>query len=132
MLDPDQNPNQPPVAVAGGPYCGAPLAPVAFDGTASSDADGDSLSYQWSFGDGATATGPTPTHAYASPGTYPVILTVSDGVAAAADTARAFIGNSLAVQVPGDMSLAEALAFAAGCDIIRSPLHPAPTPDPSW
>ena len=117
VLDPDQSPNQPPVAVAGGPYCGAPLAPVAFDGTASSDADGDSLSYQWSFGDGTTATGPTPTHAYASPGTYPVILTVSDGVAAAADTARAFIGNSVAVQVPGDMSLAEALAFAAGCDI---------------
>jgi PKD repeat protein len=117
VLDPDQNPNQPPVAVAGGPYCGAPLAPVVFDGTASSDADGDSLSYQWSFGDGTTATGPTPTHAYANPGTYPVILTVNDGVAAAADTARAFISNSVVVQVPGDMSLAEALAFAAGCDV---------------
>ncbi|HWN82487.1 MAG TPA: PKD domain-containing protein, partial [Candidatus Udaeobacter sp.] len=79
ILDPDQ-PNLPPVAVAGGPYCGAPLVPVAFDGSGSSDANGDSLNYQWSFGDGASATGATPTHTYASPGSYPVILTVSDGL----------------------------------------------------
>jgi len=112
VLDPDSNPNQPPVAVAGGPYCGAPLASLAFDGSASSDADGDSLSYQWSFGDGSTATGATPTHSYASRGSYPVVLTVSDGIASASDTTRAFVGR---VQVPADMSLQAALEMATGC-----------------
>jgi PKD repeat protein len=108
-------PNEPPVAVAGGPYCGLPLAPIAFDGSASSDPDGDLLSYHWSFGDGATATGPTPTHAYANPGFYPVVLTVSDAQATAADTTSALVGNAL--QVPGDVSLAAALAFAATCPV---------------
>lgn len=51
---------------------------VSVDGTASTDSDGVVSSYSWSFGDGTTATGPTARHAYATAGTYPVTLTVTD------------------------------------------------------
>jgi len=74
--------NQPPVAQPGGPYTGVTGTAVSFNGQASSDPDGTVASYAWTFGDGATATGATPTHAYASPGTYTVALTVTDNLGA--------------------------------------------------
>jgi Asp-tRNA(Asn)/Glu-tRNA(Gln) amidotransferase A subunit family amidase len=42
----------------------------------------------WSFGDGATATGPSASHAYAKPGTYEAVATVSDGAAQAQASSR--------------------------------------------
>ncbi len=36
------------------------------------------LTHSWLFGDGSTGTGTNPTHAYSSPGTYSVVLTVTD------------------------------------------------------
>jgi PKD repeat protein len=51
---------------------------VQFDGTPSSDIGGAITSYSWKFGDGSTSTLPSPAHAYASPGTYTVTLTVGD------------------------------------------------------
>ena len=69
---------QPPVADPNGPYSGTTGTPVAFDGSASSDADGTIVSYDWDFGDGNVGTGATPTHTYATPGTYTVTLTVTD------------------------------------------------------
>ncbi len=51
---------------------------VSLDATGSSDADGTIASYAWDFGDGATGTGQTATHTYATAGTYPVSLTVTD------------------------------------------------------
>ena len=51
---------------------------VAFDAAGSADADGTVVDHSWTFGDGSTATGVAPTHAYASAGTYPVVLTVRD------------------------------------------------------
>ena len=73
------NPNQAPTAsMQFAPGCGtAPLA-VAFDGSRSSDADGTVASYAWDFGDGSSATGATPTHTYTNPGSYTVVLTVTD------------------------------------------------------
>lgn len=50
---------------------------VAFDGTGSTAPSGQTLSYAWNFGDGSTGTGAQPTHAYAAPGTYSVVLTVT-------------------------------------------------------
>jgi len=38
-------------------------------------------SYLWSFGDGSTSSLPNPVHTFASTGSYPVALTVSDGTA---------------------------------------------------
>jgi PKD repeat protein len=51
---------------------------VSVDGAGSTDADGSVASYAWDFGDGATATGATASHAYPTPGTYTVRLTVTD------------------------------------------------------
>jgi hypothetical protein len=34
--------------------------------------------YRWEFGDGSTSSDPNPTHIYSSPGTYTVVVTVSD------------------------------------------------------
>lgn len=71
--------NSPPSASFGySPSAPATGQTVSFDGTGSTDADGSIVSYEWNFGDGTTATGPTPSHAYASPGTYSVSLTVTD------------------------------------------------------
>ncbi|WP_073392343.1 PKD domain-containing protein [Jatrophihabitans endophyticus] len=54
--------------------------PCSFDASASDDVDGSITSYAWDFGDGKTVTtaGPTTTHDYATAGTYPVKLTVTD------------------------------------------------------
>ncbi|HUR68933.1 MAG TPA: PKD domain-containing protein [Candidatus Thermoplasmatota archaeon] len=51
---------------------------VAFDGTGSSDPESGALAYAWAFGDAATGAGATASHAYATPGTYDVCLTVAD------------------------------------------------------
>ena len=69
---------QPPVAVAGGPYSGTVGVPVSFDGTASQDPDGSIVSYSWNFGDGGSGSGASPAHAYTVAGSYTVTLTVTD------------------------------------------------------
>jgi PKD repeat protein len=61
---------------------------VALDGSGSTDADGTVAAWAWELGDGATAAGARVTHAYASPGTYTVRLTVTDDDGATATTAR--------------------------------------------
>ena len=80
--------NQSPAANAGGPYTAATAAPISFTAAASTDPQGSALTYAWNFGDSSTAAGVAPTHAYASPGTYPVTLTVTDarGLSATAAT----------------------------------------------
>ena len=84
LVDPDNvgcggGGNQPPISDPNGPYTGTTGQPVAFDGTGSSDPEGGNLSYAWDFGDGVgTGTGPTPNYTYATAGTYPVSLTVTD------------------------------------------------------
>jgi PKD repeat protein len=70
--------NRVPISVAGGPYFGEVGIPVVFDGSDSDDPDGTIMSYDWSFGDGNTGTGEKPSHTYASSGTYPALLRVTD------------------------------------------------------
>ncbi len=72
------DPNAEPVARIGGPYSGDAQRAIAFDGSRSSDPDGATLSFAWEFGDGSTGTGAVASHAFASPGTYTVRLTVTD------------------------------------------------------
>lgn len=66
-----------PIADAGSNQTVDEDTAVQFDGTGSSDNVGVT-SYEWDFDDGSTGTGATPTHTYADPGTFGVILTVSD------------------------------------------------------
>jgi len=51
---------------------------VQFDGSGSSDSDGTIASHAWNFGDGSTDSGVAPWHRFNNPGTYIVILTVTD------------------------------------------------------
>ena len=51
---------------------------VQFDGSGSSDSDGTITSYAWNFGDGSTDSGTARWHRFNNPGTYIVILTVTD------------------------------------------------------
>jgi PKD repeat protein len=78
------------MADADGPYSGTVGSPVTVDGSGSSPAD-RITSYQWSFGDGQTGAGAVISHTYAASGTYTLVLTVSDGVTQATDTATATI-----------------------------------------
>ncbi|MBN2354876.1 PKD domain-containing protein [candidate division KSB1 bacterium] len=55
--------------------------PIIFDGSASVDPDGDPLTFTWDFGDGSKhSQGVHVLHHYQQGGTYPVILTVDDGL----------------------------------------------------
>jgi len=90
--------NNPPVAVAGGPYQGATGQPIQFNGSGSSDPDGNALSYAWDFGDGGTATGVTASHTYAGAGNYIATLTVTDNGSPSlsdSDVASVQVVNSL-------------------------------------
>jgi PKD repeat protein len=77
----------------------APLAncsSFAFDGSRSSDPDGDEISFAWNFGDGQQASGPTVVHRYADPGSYEVVLRVTDSSGQP--------GNSAAMTLPVTVS----------------------------
>ena len=72
----------PPMADIGGPYTGVEGAPVALDGSASTDANNDIVAYDWDLdNDGAygDATGVSPTFASASSGVFTIGLQVTDG-----------------------------------------------------
>jgi len=66
----------PVVADAGGPYQGCVGQAVQFSGSASGDAP--PFTYNWDFGDGNSGSGQNPTNIYSAPGTYSVVLTVTD------------------------------------------------------
>lgn len=61
----------------------SPLSPtpgenVYFNASGSSDPDGTIVSFQWDMGDGSTRSGEKTTHRYSEPGTYTVLLVVTD------------------------------------------------------
>jgi PKD repeat protein len=82
-------PNQLPTAVLTASTTSgiAPLA-ITFSGSGSYDPDGQIAAYAWTFGDGSTSTAATPSKTYTTPGTYTVVLKVTDnrGGAATATT----------------------------------------------
>ena len=51
---------------------------VTFNASESYDPDGTIVSYDWDFDDGTSDSGEIVTHAYTAPGTYAIILTVTD------------------------------------------------------
>jgi len=83
------NVNDPPVATF--TYSCSGLS-CDFDASGSYDPDGTITTYSWDFGDGKTGSGEMTTHAYASEGTYSVVLTVTDD-----DSATDTHGQSITV-----------------------------------
>ncbi len=85
-------PDQAPVAAfnVGG---GNPGSPITFDASGSTTPAGTIARYEWDFGDGqhAADAGPSTTHVYASPGSYPVTLRVTNSVGTS--TRRVFTGR---------------------------------------
>ncbi len=75
--------NVAPTAVTNGPFTGAVLEGIVFDGSGSFDPDGTIASYVWTFGDGASVgrSGGFQ-HSYSNAGTYTVTLTVIDNAGA--------------------------------------------------
>ncbi|MDM8547973.1 PKD domain-containing protein [Candidatus Venteria ishoeyi] len=69
--------NEPPVAKAGEDQH-LTASQILFDGSASSDGDGKLIAWDWDFGDGQRGNGEKTQHVYAAPGTYNVVLTVTD------------------------------------------------------
>ncbi|HET9951328.1 MAG TPA: S8 family serine peptidase, partial [Candidatus Eisenbacteria bacterium] len=110
---------RPPVALPGGPYAGVVGAPIAFDGTASSDPDGTPLAfYRWDFGDGTAGSGAAPAHAYAAGGRFGVTLVVSDGALEAAATTSATVSDLFTARAfpdPQDRSIRLLSAKPTAC-----------------
>lgn len=98
-------PNVAPTAVASANVTSGPeKLTVNFDSSQSSDSDGTIAQVLWNFGDGGTAVGPNPQHTFNTPGTYTVVLTVTDDDGAS-DT------DSLVITVtPNQLPVASATA----------------------
>jgi PKD repeat protein len=79
-VEPPPAGNAPPTAVISGPGMagGPPQQPLTFSAATSSDSDGSIVQYIWDFGDGTVAYDPEVTKSYEQPGTYTVVLTVTD------------------------------------------------------
>ncbi len=93
--------NQAPVAEANGPYSGTAGKDISFTASGSTDPDGSVQSYSWEFGDGNTATGELVSHAYASPGDYWSVLTVTDDIGATdSDSAQVTVTDASGNQAP--------------------------------
>jgi PKD repeat protein len=82
--------------------------PIAFSGQDTYAPHGEVTKYQWDFGDEATANGATAEHAYQTPGTYAVKLTVTDSQGRQ-DTASARV-----TVIPVDTNAPTILSVAAG------------------
>jgi PKD repeat protein len=67
----------PPVAIINAPSEGVAAQSVNFN-AGNSTADGIITEFSWDFGDGARGNGVSVDHSFANPGTYNVILTVTD------------------------------------------------------
>jgi len=71
--------NIPPTAIATASATTAVVGTaISFDASQSSDTDGTITGYSWQFGDGSSGNGIITTHTFATAGTYPVLLTITD------------------------------------------------------
>ncbi|MCK6629742.1 MAG: PKD domain-containing protein [Anaerolineae bacterium] len=97
---------QPPLAVIEAPATGLVGEVIRFDGRDSSDEDGRIVSHAWDFGDGTSSEGRWVEHTYNTPGTYQIVLTVTDddGLTAQA-TQTVLIDEPVQVQLPPNVSL---------------------------
>ena len=107
-------PHQAPTAVIGVTGAAAPNTLTGvFDGTGSTALDGATITgYSWDFGDGTTSTLAKPTHAYATPGTWPIKLTVTDSLGLTSTVATASFTSIHNAPTPAFSSTANLLSVA--------------------
>ncbi|MCA9739530.1 MAG: PKD domain-containing protein, partial [Gemmatimonadetes bacterium] len=117
--------NQLPAAEANGPYTGTVGNPVTFSSAGSVDPDGSIVSYAWNFGDGAAGTGPQPSHSYTAPGTYTVILAVTDN-----DGARATDQATVTITSGGGGNQAPTASFTNTCTALACTFDGSASSDP--
>jgi len=98
-------PNQAPVAVASADKSSGtvPLT-VQFTGSNSSDPENGPLTYHWDFGDNSSSALADPSHTFTAPGTYYVILTVTDD---ASNSSKAFVAVDVTAAASDVMYIAE-------------------------
>ncbi|WP_460605060.1 PKD domain-containing protein [Jatrophihabitans fulvus] len=89
--------NTPPTAAI---TAGCTYLTCSLSSAGSTDADGRIVSSSWDFGDGAAAEGSAVSHAYATAGTYPVTLTVTDDAGATAITTQTVTATSPPLNQP--------------------------------
>ncbi len=70
--------NNPPIAVIDAEDDALINTNILFDASDSSDTENDPLTFHWDFGDGEESATPSPRHSYETPGTFTVVLSVSD------------------------------------------------------
>ncbi|WP_406832168.1 PKD domain-containing protein [Pedococcus sp. KACC 23699] len=83
--------NQAPVAAFTASAAGDLTA--SMDASGSSDPDGTIAGYAWAFGDSTTGSGRMVTHRFPAPGTYSVVLTVTDDRGATTSATRQVLVN---------------------------------------
>ncbi|MEL6450683.1 MAG: PKD domain-containing protein [Pseudomonadota bacterium] len=114
--------NEAPMAGLDGPDKVAVGAAAVFDASSSVDADGALTGFAWDFGDGTTGNGVAVAHAYNTPGTYTLRLTVMDdaGVGNSATTIeRQIVVNpapSVGLAVDGQMCVGVAHPWSVDVD----------------
>jgi len=105
-------PNQPPIASFTFSCTGLTCT---FDGSGSSDQDGVVTSYAWTFGDGGltSGAGATASHTYATGGTYPVALTVTDDDGATGSSSKNVVASTPATVSLGGSSASNGSSWTA-------------------
>ena len=114
-LQPPAAPNQAPAAL----FVYSPPAPqvgasVVFNASGSSDPDGSIVSFGWEFGDGTTGSGMSTSHAFSSPGSFLVRLTVTDDDGASDSTEQAITVGEAPNQPPIAMFTASPSSASPG------------------
>jgi len=74
----NSDPNQKPVADAGGPYKAYTNESISFNASESYDPDNHEITYVWDFGDNNTGSTKKIIHSYIKEGNYTITLTVTD------------------------------------------------------
>ncbi len=111
--------NQAPVADASGPYSGLTYQKIRLDGSHSYGINASIENYTWVFGDGTLGYGVSVNHAYDSPGTFTVILTVKDSKnLQAIDTTTAIITLDA-----NRNNISDIMDQTIGADITQSDIH---------
>ena len=105
IMAPAPGENRNPVARLVAPTSTEAGIAVILDGSSSSDPDNDALSYAWQFGDDQQGSGVSASHAWTTPGTYTVTLTVTDARGATHMAAQQIVVAAQPDRAPPVMSL---------------------------